>query len=131
MHTKHGHRPTWHQKHHESRTLGQRVADTVANFVGSWAFLIIHAIWFALWIVFRVEPFPYGLLTMIVSLEAIFLSTFIMISQNREGERDRHHAEEDYQTNLEAKEDIERLQLDLSRIENEKLNKILELLEKR
>ena len=67
---------------------------------------------------------------MIVSLEAIFLSTFIMISQNRDGERDRHHAEEDFRTNLEAKKEIEKLQLDLSRIENEKLNRILELLEK-
>ena len=46
-------------------------------------FVYIHIIWFAAWIVFRVEPYPFGLLTMIVSLEAIFLSTFVMISQNR------------------------------------------------
>ncbi len=126
----HTHSPTWHQKHQESLTLGQRIADAVAHFVGSWTFLVIHAIWFALWIGFRVEAFPYGFLTMIVSLEAIFLSTFIMISQNREGERDRHHAEEDYRTNIEAKEEIEKLQTDLSRIENEKLNKILEILDR-
>lgn len=131
MHTKNGLNPTWHRKHHESRTLGQKIADIVASFVGSWPFLIIHAVWFTLWIVFHAEPFPYGLLTMIVSLEAIFLSTFIMISQNREGERDRHHAEEDYRTNLEAKDEIERLQLDLSRIENEKLNRIIELLDRK
>jgi uncharacterized membrane protein len=46
-------------------------------------FVYLHVVWFALWIAFRVEPFPYGLLTMIVSLEAIFLSTFVLISQNR------------------------------------------------
>ena len=118
----------WHRKHLDERTLSQKLADAIAHFVGSWPFLILHAVWFTLWIVFAVEPFPFGLLTMIVSLEAIFLSTFIMISENRENERDRHHAEEDYRTNLEAKTEIERLQEDLSRIENEKLNKILELL---
>lgn len=131
MDTNHEHSRNWHKRHKDSRTLGQRIADAVAAFVGSWTFLFIHAVWFTLWIGFRVEPFPFGLLTMIVSLEAIFLSTFIMISQNREGERDRHHAEEDYRTNLEAKEEIERLQKDLSRIENDKLNRIVELLEKR
>lgn len=131
MDTKHEHSRNWHKKHEESRTLGQRIADAVAAFVGSWSFLFIHAVWFAIWIVFRVEPYPFGLLTMIVSLEAIFLSTFIMISQNREGERDRHHAEEDYRTNLEAKQEIEKLQKDLSRIENDKLNRIMELLEKK
>lgn len=131
MNTTHEHSRNWHKKHKESRTLGQRIADAVAAFVGSWPFLFIHVVWFTVWIVVRVEPFPFGLLTMIVSLEAIFLSTFIMISQNREGERDRHHAEEDYRTNVEAKEEIEKLQLDISRIENDKLNRILEILEKK
>ena len=51
------------------------------------AFVYVHIVWFALWIGFRVEKFPFGLLTMIVSLEAIFLSTFVMISQNRADER--------------------------------------------
>src|SRR2546425_812731 len=65
------------------RTLQARMADLITNFAGSMAFVYIHAIWFTLWIVLRVEPFPFGLLTMIVSLEAIFLATFVMISQNR------------------------------------------------
>ena len=50
-------------------------------------FVYLHVVWFAVWIVFRVEKFPFGLLTMIVSLEAIFLSTFVLISQNRADER--------------------------------------------
>jgi uncharacterized membrane protein len=60
-----------------------RVADRITTFSGSMRFVYLHAIWFASWIGFGVEPYPYGLLTMIVSLEAIFLSTFLLISQNR------------------------------------------------
>jgi uncharacterized membrane protein len=50
-------------------------------------FVYLHVVWFAAWIIFRVEAFPFGLLTMIVSLEAIFLSTFVLISQNRADEK--------------------------------------------
>ena len=60
-----------------------RIADRITVFAGSMTFVYIHIIWFGCWIGFRVEHYPYGLLTMIVSLEAIFLSTFVMISQNR------------------------------------------------
>ena len=120
---------TWHQKHLESRSFADRVADRVTIFVGSWAFIGLHAAWFAGWILFAVEPFPFGLLTMIVSLEAIFLSTFIMISQNRQAERDRSQADADYETNLAAKKEIEDLQKRLARIEDDKLEKILKILE--
>ena len=60
-----------------------RVADRITAFSGSMRFVYLHIAWFAAWIIFGVESYPYGLLTMIVSLEAIFLSTFVMISQNR------------------------------------------------
>lgn len=66
-----------------------KISDVVTAAVGSWGFLFVHALWFGLWIGLRVEPFPYGLLTMIVSLEAIFLSTLVMMSQNRQSEKDR------------------------------------------
>ena len=66
-----------------AESLQNRVADQITKFAGSMAFVYIHLLWFAVWIVFRVEDYPFGLLTMIVSLEAIFLSTFVMISQNR------------------------------------------------
>jgi len=59
------------------------VADRITTFAGSMSFVYIHMLWFVVWIAFRVEKYPFGLLTMIVSLEAIFLSTFVMISQNR------------------------------------------------
>jgi uncharacterized membrane protein len=63
--------------------LQNRVADRITAFSGSMLFVYVHIIWFACWIGFGVESYPYGLLTMIVSLEAIFLSTFVLISQNR------------------------------------------------
>ena len=66
-----------------AKSVQNRVADKITAFAGSMAFVYSHLVWFAAWIIFRVEPYPYGLLTMIVSLEAIFLSTFVMISQNR------------------------------------------------
>jgi uncharacterized membrane protein len=66
-----------------AQSVENRVADHITAFSGSMRFVYLHAIWFACWIGFGVEPYPYGLLTMIVSLEAIFLSTFLLISQNR------------------------------------------------
>ena len=73
------------QQHAEARrgSLQNRVADAITRFAGSMPFIYLHIVWFALWIGLRVEKFPFGLLTMMVSLEAIFLSTFVMISQNR------------------------------------------------
>jgi uncharacterized membrane protein len=68
----------------ERRTsIENRIADRITDFSGSMRFVYLHIIWFAAWIGLGVEAFPFGLLTMIVSLEAIFLSTFVMISQNR------------------------------------------------
>jgi uncharacterized membrane protein len=64
-------------------SLQNRIADHITLFAGSMAFVYVHVVWFGCWIGFGAERYPYGLLTMIVSLEAIFLSTFVMISQNR------------------------------------------------
>lgn len=121
---------TWHEIDRSSRSIGGKLADGVTTFVGSWSFVILHIIWFGGWIILKVEAFPFGLLTMIVSLEAIMLSTFIMMSQNRQTQRDRAQAQADYETNISAKEEIEELQTRLARIETEKLDKILEILRK-
>jgi uncharacterized membrane protein len=80
------------------QSLENRVADRITRFAGSMRFVYIHVIWFASWIGFRVERYPFGLLTMIVSLEAIFLSTFVMISQNRADERRQVLADHQWQT---------------------------------
>jgi uncharacterized membrane protein len=84
--------PTIHpavQAHAERRRarLAHRLADAITRFAGSMSFVVVHVAWFTAWIALGVERFPYGLLTMIVSLEAIFLSTFLLISQNRADER--------------------------------------------
>jgi uncharacterized membrane protein len=72
-------------EHAEKRaeSVQNRIADRITDFAGSMRFVYLHILWFGAWIGFGVESYPYGLLTMIVSLEAIFLSTFVMISQNR------------------------------------------------
>jgi uncharacterized membrane protein len=89
----------------------QRVADSISAFAGSLTFVYLHIAWFAAWIVLNLglvgrrlvfDPFPYGLLTMVVSLEAIFLSTFILITQNRQGERSEKRAEFDFRNNVRA-----------------------------
>src|ERR1700758_5194314 len=66
-----------------AESVQNRIADQITAFAGSMWFVYIHIVWFGLWIGLGAEKYPYGLLTMIVSLEAIFLSTFVMISQNR------------------------------------------------
>ena len=75
-----------------------RIADQITAFAGSMAFVYIHIVWFAVWIGFGVEKYPFGLLTMIVSLEAIFLSTFVMISQNRADAKRQVIADQQWQT---------------------------------
>ena len=71
------------QAEERAASVQNRIADAITDFAGSMWFVYIHIIWFGLWIGLGAEKYPYGLLTMIVSLEAIFLSTFVMISQNR------------------------------------------------
>ena len=92
-----------------SKRRENRVADQITRFAGSMKFVYIHAIWFSLWIVLGFEDYPFGLLTMIVSLEAIFLSTFVMISQNRADERRQVIADQQWQTVQEEEQQNERL----------------------
>src|SRR3954463_5228842 len=79
-------------------TFNNRLADRITAFSGSMRFVWLHVIWFTLWIALGVESYPYGLLTMIVSLEAIFLSTFVMISQNRADEKQQLLADQEWKT---------------------------------
>ncbi len=111
-------------------SIPERLADSITAFVGSCTFIIMHVVWFWVWIVYDVEEFPFGLLTMIVSLETILLSTFIMISQNRQFERDRIQAQADYETNIAAKNEIEELQRTIARLETGKLDDLLKEVQK-
>ena len=91
-----------------------RIADAITTFAGSMSFVDLHIIWFGCWIGFGVESYPFGLLTMIVSLEAIFLSTFVMISENRADAKRQVIADQQWVTvKEEDKQNVELL--DLSR----------------
>jgi uncharacterized membrane protein len=87
-------------KHQEQRAedVQNRAADRITAFSGSMMFVYIHILWFGLWIGLGVEKYPFGLLTMIVSLEAIFLSTFVMISQNRADSKRQVIADQEWKT---------------------------------
>jgi uncharacterized membrane protein len=92
-----------------------RAADAITAFSGSMLFVYVHIVWFACWIGFGVEKYPYGLLTMIVSLEAIFLSTFVLISQNRADAKRQVIADEHWKL-VQAEKDQN---LELIRLSNE------------
>lgn len=127
---------TWLDKHKESLTYGQRIADAVANGMGSWTFIIWQSVFVIIWMVLNVvgfirhwDVYPFILLNLIFSTQAAYAAPIIMMAQNRQGERDRLQAQEDYRTNIEAKLEIESLQMQLNKIETEKLDKIIIMLE--
>jgi uncharacterized membrane protein len=89
------------QKAARERSVQDRIADVITSFAGRMVFVYVHLVWFGAWILLNTgrvgvrpfDPFPYGLLTMVVSLEAIFLATFVLISQNRMNEEAEHRAD--------------------------------------
>ena len=101
----------------EARSLEERISDGITDFSGRMVFLYVHAVWFAVWIAVNLrifglkpfDPYPFGLLTMIVSLEAIFLATFVLISQNRMAAEADHRADLDLQINLLTEHEITRV----------------------
>jgi len=109
----------------------QRIADLIAWFSGSMQFLIINGLWFLVWIGANTlppenrqfDPFPFGLLTMIVSLEAIFLSCFVLISQNRQAAKDKIRADIEYEVNIKAELEIAHLHEKVDHIHEEILER--------
>ena len=97
-----------------AESVQNRIADRITTFAGSMQFVYLHILWFGAWIAFGVEGYPYGLLTMIVSLEAIFLSTFVMISQNRADAKHQVVADQQWLT-VQDEDKQNRELLDLSR----------------
>lgn len=117
-------------------SFGQKLADKVASTIGSWNFIIIQTILVAAWVILNLigynhhwDPYPFILLSVLFSAQAAYAAPVIMMSQNRQSERDRIQANADYETNVSAKKEIENLQIHLSTIEMEKLDKIIRLLE--
>ena len=125
----------WHEHYKDSLNFGNRLADWVAKGMGSWTFIIVQTIlvlvWMALNLVAYVkhwDPYPFILLNLLFSTQAAYAAPIIMMSQNRQNERDRVQANADYQTNLEAKKEIEALAIMLTTIDVEKLDKIIGML---
>jgi len=119
----------------EHQTAVERVADWISWFSGSMPFLALNTVWFGVWIVVNTmdigvrpfDPYPFGLLTMIVSLEAIFLSCFVLLSQNRQAAKDRVRSDIEYDVNIKAEMEIQHLHEKLDRIEErfaERLNRL-------
>jgi uncharacterized membrane protein len=118
----------------------QRIADGLAWFSGSMPFLISHTVWFGLWISLNTfilpknadgsrgfDPFPFGLLTMIVSLEAIFLACFVLISQNRQAQKDKVRADIEYEVNIKAELEVAHLHEKTDRLQETMLARFARL----
>ena len=117
-------RSTWHQRHQAELTFGQRVADSTARVLGSWPFIIGQTVFVALWIALNVvawvrrwDPYPFILLNLMFSVQAAYAGPVLMMSQNRQAERDRFQAQSDFDTNVKAEREIEDMQVHLERIE--------------
>lgn len=115
---------TWHQQHLDERTLGQRIADRTARTLGSWTFIIVQTVLVALWVMLNFvawmkhwDPYPFILLNLMFSVQAAYAGPVLMMSQNRQAERDRYQAQADYETNVKAETEIEDIQEHLRRIE--------------
>jgi uncharacterized membrane protein len=132
------HTKNWHDTHKDTSNLGQRLADSVANGMGSWRFIIIQTLIVAAWMILNVvafmhhwDAYPYILLNLLFSTQAAYAAPIIMMAQNRQAQRDRAQADSDYRTNVAAKKEIEELMSRLDKIELEKLDKIILLLEQK
>jgi uncharacterized membrane protein len=131
-----GNNKTWHEKHKEELSFGSRLADWVASGMGSWKFIIIQTVFVIIWMglnlvayTYHWDVYPFILLNLVFSTQAAYAAPVIMMAQNRQNDRDRVQAQSDYQTNREAKLEIEALTIKLNRIEIDKLDKIITMLE--
>lgn len=126
----------WHDQHKESLSFGARLADWVANGMGSWRFIIIQTIVVMVWMGLNLvgyiqhwDAYPFILLNLLFSTQAAYAAPIIMMAQNRQSDRDRAQALADYETNINAKLEIEALSKQLNTLEVEKLDKIISILE--
>lgn len=122
----------WHARDMERRSLADRLADAVAEGMGSWTFIILQTVFVIIWMGLNLvayldhwDPYPFILLNLVFSTQAAYAAPIIMQSQNRSAARDREQAQHDYETNLAAKEEIEMLMEHLAAIENHKIDAIM------
>ena len=127
---------TWHDLHLDTLSYGQRLADKVASAMGSWTFIIAQTLFVIVWMILNLvgffrhwDVYPFILLNLLFSTQAAYAAPIIMMAQNRQSDRDRIQAQKDYQTNTDAKAEIEEIQVTLNTMEIDKLDKIIRMLE--
>lgn len=125
----------------ESRTFGERLSDQIASIGGSWPFIISFAAFMTGWIVLNsrilarsgesFDPYPYILLNLVLSMTTAIQAPVIMMSQNRQAEKDRRQAANDYEVNLKAELEIHRLHEKLDELQKGEWNEMLEIRERK
>ena len=117
-------------------SLGDKASDRITSIVGSWTFLIIQSILFIVWISLNAiawtqhwDPYPFILMNLMLSFQAAYTAPIIMMSQNRTANKDRKKVETDLAMDRKTDRDIAKIQIQLNRLENNKLKKILDILE--
>lgn len=115
--------------------IGQKLADKITRIVGSWTFLIVQSVLLILWVIlnviawkYRWDPYPFIFLNLALSFQAAYTAPIILMSENREMDRDRKKAIADLATDRKAEREISQIQTHLSRLEQEKIDQILKIL---
>jgi len=127
-----------HSREKHKSTFGQKAADKVASWVGSWKYIIVQSVVLIIWMILNVvsiiehwDPYPFIFLNLVVAFVAVYTAPIILMSQNRSEERDRKKFEIDLATDRKSEKEIEEIKTQLNRIEHDKIKKILEILEKK
>ena len=119
----------------QQSTSGQRAADSVASLVGSWRFIIVQSVLLVIWVilnvsgwVFKWDPYPFILMNLVLSTQAAFTAPIIMMSQNRQADKDRLESHHDYEVNLKSEQEIRAI-LEQLEAQNQAIIRIYEMLE--
>lgn len=128
-------KPTEQKIPWKASNIGERCSDRVAAIVGSWSFIIIQALIFAIWILLNIfawinawDPYPFILLNLVLAFQASFTAPIIMMSQNRQSEIDRKRAENDYNINIKAELEIELLHKKIDELKEQEIKKLIEII---
>lgn len=123
------------EKNKNKRTFGQKAADKITRIVGSWKFIVIQTILLFIWVILNLtawiyhwDPYPFIFLNLALSFQAAYTAPIILMSGNREADRERRKNTLDLFTDKKAEREIAEIQLNLSRLEREKIDQILEIL---
>ena len=127
---------TWYEKHKNNLTFSQKLTDKLAKGMGSWTFIIIQSVFIMIWVIINFvgyikqwDPYPFILLNLLFSVQAAYAAPIIMMAQNRQNDSDRHAADDHYKSNIETTLEIEIIHDAILSLENEKIDKIIQLLE--